>query len=565
MMSRLLLKGAALVVLATLGTALAAGDDKPDAVKLTKLSDMAPANGGIVSPDGKLSAVTVGGNGLMVLGGNNGKARRQVKLCDAATGKELAVIPGASAAVSFTPNSKVLCVEQTFEEPLAKAGIATPLMAMPQLWDVSNPEKPKQLFVVDGAGHESFSTDGKRLLVAGYPDQKSGNSGKVVTGLPSINKKGVARGGANPFGGGVGGGFISSSRTFEIWEVDSAKFIARYEPLKGKSGLSDPVFSADGSLVASVVTTKGSGSTISLYDVDKKKETRRVTPAWKHSQFPDDPSQEQLQFVPSHMSPGEGPSQLLAAAIDTKAAAELNLYDPATGKLVTTLHKEKQAADTMVQLTFCVSPNGKTLAAVVQRFKLGGVPLPIGGFGGMGGGALGPVPAQGGGGLVPVPGKGQGGGGGLVPVPGKAQGGGGFGGAGGGFGGAGGGFGGGGGLVPPGGLNGGAMFGGPGFGMPRPDSGEVIVFDLENRAKKYTLAVLAQSARFGSDSMLATVGFTDKATRLKLWDVATAKEIGGLDDCDLVHFAADGSTMLTRSADANGMAVQVWSVERAKK
>jgi len=545
-MSRLIAKLTALVVLATLGTALAAGDDKPDPITLAKLAEWAPASGGLVSPDGKLSVINVGGgNGLMVLGGGNGNGRvyRQVKLCETATGKELAVILGASA-MCFSADGRVLCVEQSFEEPLAKAGIVTPLMAMPQLWDVSNPEKPKQLFVVDGAAQESFSADGKRLLIAGWPDQKNGNAGKVITGLPSISKKGVARGGAMPFG--AGGGFISASRTFEVWEVASAKFISRYEPTKGKCSLTSPVFNEDGNLVASVVTIKGSGSTISLYDMDKKKEVRRVAPGWKHSQFPDDSSQEQLQFVPSHMSPGEGPSQLLAAAIDAKATAELNLYDPTTGKLVTTLHKEKQSADTMIQLQFCVSADGKTLAAVVQRFKLGGAPLPAGGFpfGGMGGGAL-PAPA-------PAKGQGKqqggfGGGGILVPQAGQNPA------AGppvGGFGGAVGGFG---------------VFGGPGFGMPRPDAGEVIVFDLEKRAKKYSLAVVAQSARFAADNTLAAIVFDGQTTKLKLWDVVSAKEVGGLDACDLVHFAADGATMLTRCGDANGMAVKVWKVERAKK
>jgi hypothetical protein len=543
-MSRFMVKLAALVALTTLGTALAA-DEQPAAVKLTKLSELAPASGGLVSPDGKLSAVNVGGNGFLLLGNGNGKQHRQVSLRETATGNELAVIPGA-AAVCFSADGKVLCVEQSFEEPLAKAGIAVPVMAMPQLWDVTRPDKPKQLFVVDGAAQESLSSDGKRLLMAGFPDQKSGNAGKVIAGLPSLPKKGVARGGANPFGGGVGGGLISVSRTFEVWEVASAKFITRYEPAKGKSSLMGPVFNDDGSLVACVVTTRGAGSSISLYDVDKKKEVRRIG-SWKHSQLPDDSGQEQLQFVPSHMSPGEGgPSQLLAAALDTKAAAELNLYDPPTGKLVTNLLKEKQTKDTMLQLQFCVSADGKTLAAVVQRFKLGGAPLPAGGFPGL-------VP-------IPLPAKGQGGG---VAAP-KGQGG---------------GFGGGGAQVPPaaapnpavappvGGFGGGGfgMFGGPGFGMPRPDSGEIIVFDLEKRAKKYALTVVAQSARFGSNSMLAAIVFDNQTTKLKLWDVATAKEIGGLDECDLAHVAADGATMLTRCAEANGMGVKLWTVERAKK
>lgn len=543
-------------------TAGAVGLALADDVKPAKVIDIAPAAGGLLSPDGKLVAVNVAEKYEKKQGNNiQGGQIHRVKLLDAATGKELAIIPGASVS-RFSADSKVLCVQQSFDEQFAKAGqpfsILT-VLPMPQLWDISNPAKPKQLFVIDSAMHEGFSPDGKKLVVSGGPEQKYGNSGKVLTGLPKVAAKGG--GGLPGFpggpgmggGGGIGFGAGFTPRFLEIWEVDSAKFVARYEPLpKGKSGVSFPTFSPDGKLVAGIVTVDGAKKAawkIGLYDVEKKKEARLIDIDGERldarSHFgPGTPGERPLQFVPSHQSPGEAPSHLLAAVVIHKDAVALNLYDPATGKLATTLHKEKTDAETGTTLDYAVAPDGKTLAVAVSRRTLRrAVPMnpPAGGFGLLGGGGN-----INGGGVLPPPQRKQAAPAPAAPQQAQVQGGGGFGGLPGGG-------------VPMQPFNG---FGGFRMNVQPPESGQVIIYDLETRTKKHTLNVLPGPVTYATGDLLAVVVWDDKAQKLKLVDVPSGKVVGSVDDCDFADFSADGGTMLTRSGDPNGPSLKIWSMVR---
>jgi len=554
-MSRLLTRFTALAVGITLGGALLAADEKAAPVQLARLTDVANGTGGAVSPDGKLLAVSLIEKYERRQANGVASARyHRVRLLDAATGKELAVIPGASAP-HFSSSGEVLCVQQTFDEQFIKAGSlfgALAILPMPQLWNVANPQKPRQLFVVDSAMTESIVPDGRLLLVAGGPEQKFGNAGKVVTGLPRTGNRpggapGAGAGGLGGIGGAGGLGFGNgiSLRFFELWDVASARFVARYEPLpRGKAGVANPVFSPDGKLVAAAVSTpQGKDMTwkIALYDVAAKKEARLIdlggSKVVQYGGLFEEPRPMPLQFVPSFRTSADESSHLLAALLDTADGVELNLYDPANGKRITTLHQEKRKADGSLNLEFCVAPDGKTLAVVVKHFVNvagGGRPNPgVPAGGGFAGGA-----------------GGAGFGGGGAGAFGNAGGGAGAFGIGGG---AGGGF---------GGVGGGAVGGGAGGGrwfLP-PAAGAVVLYDLEKRARTQTLNILPHTARFANERTLATLDFADKALNLTLWDAASAQEIGRLASCDQVHFARDGATVLTRVTEGGGASIKAWRV-----
>src|SRR5262249_11297542 len=150
----------------------------------------------------------------------------RVKLIEVAADKEMTAVTGAFGA-RFAGHGKTLMVQQRFDEQFFKTGQPFTMISflpLPQLWDISNPQKPRQLFVIDGAMQERFSPDGKLVAVAGGPEQKFGNSGKVITGLPRGNTKAVGNinvGGMGFFGG-MGLKFI------EIWDADSAKLVGRF-------------------------------------------------------------------------------------------------------------------------------------------------------------------------------------------------------------------------------------------------------------------------------------------------------------------------------------------------
>ena len=557
-MLRLMPKLAALTIIAALGGVLLAADEKVEPAKLIKLAEVANAGGGIVSPDGKLIAVTViekyekkNPNGMA-----SGSYHR-VRLLEAAGGKELAVIPGASA-LRFSNDGQTLCVLQSFDEQFIKSGNlfgAISILAMPQLWNIANPQKPKQLFVVDSAVTESFSADGKTLLVAGGPEQKFGNAGKVVTGLPKTGAKagGVGAAGGNGLAGGGGFAFGAgvSTRFCELWDVDSAKFISRYEPLpKAKAGASNPVFSPDAKMVAAVVTQQGKALSwkIGIYDVDAKKEARLIdlgdAKILQYGRMLEEQSPEPIQFVPSYRTSGDTSPYFVATLVTTADGVDLNFYDPADGKKVHTLHQEKNKADGRLRLEFCISPDNKTLAVMVQHHVNGapprlGNPNPGAGIGGgAGGGNLGFAGGAGGVGF---------GGGGAANL----GGGGGFGA----FGAAGGA-----GAIPgnaPGALLGRAYH--------IPASGAVYVYDLEKRVRLHTLNTVPHAVRFANNQTLATIDFGDKAMKLSLWDLATAKSIGRIDGCDQVHFSRDGGTMLTRTSTGIAAGVKSWTVEAKRK
>ncbi|MBY0522145.1 MAG: hypothetical protein K2R98_02030 [Gemmataceae bacterium] len=531
--------------------ASAADKEKAEPIKLVKAFEVDAAKFGVPSPDGKIVAVTVMEKFEKKAGNNQfGGVYHRTRILDAATGKELAVIPGGEVN-RFTNNGKSLAVSQTFQEQYLKSAnvnMAAPspllfMMPMPQMWDVSKPEKPKQLFVVDGALGERFSPDSKLVAVNGGPEGKFGNAGKVVTGLPKTGKAG-----AGPMGGLGGGGFGvggMSMQFVEIWEVDTAKFVARYQPLaKDKGGASYPVWSPDNKFLAVQLTTKDS-TKLSLYDVEKKKEARSINLEGNRVQagsiftFAPDPI-EPVQFLTlPKESIGDTGMTVLAVAVQGKAGSLLNLYDPATGKLIETLINEKVADKTLTQIDYCGSPNGMALATNVIKSVAGGfqglpapggVQPPVGGFGG---------PA--------VPGLG----GKAAPAPGGKP------------------------VAPPanpaeqpglGGIGGGNPFGGMGgFGIKSNAGTEVVLWDMQKRAKRLTIKVQAQHMVFVSDDVLATVGIDGDAQKLKLWDVASGQELANLDHCIGVRFSADGTTMVTRCGDLQAQKVQVWTLERAKK
>ena len=97
-----------LLLVAAWAFQFAAADDKREPIKLGKVTEIAAA-GGLLSPDGTIVAVNVlekyekkQGNAVL-----QGGSYHRVKLLDAATGKELAVIPGAQVS-RFTAGGKVL-------------------------------------------------------------------------------------------------------------------------------------------------------------------------------------------------------------------------------------------------------------------------------------------------------------------------------------------------------------------------------------------------------------------------------------------------------------------------
>jgi hypothetical protein len=556
-----LLAAVALVGLLAFTASGAADDAKPQPVKLTKIFDYGQGQAAVLSPDGKRLALShqervqkKTANAVM------GGTASRVKLLEIADGKETATITGAFGA-RFAGNGKTLVVQQRFDEQFFKAGQPFSMLSflsMPQLWDIGNPQKPRQLFVIDGAMQERFSPDSKLVAIAGGPEQKFGNSGKVIAGLPRGNSKAI--GNMNAGGMGLFGGM--SLKFIEVWDADSAKLVARFGPdAKSKGGASNPAFSPDGQIVAAS-TQRNDAEKIVLYDIAAKKEVRLIDLGKGHLQWHYIPavqltrlmeeSCDPLQFCRVNRASAEDEPYLLGAVVGTKESSALKLWKPSTGEVLATVVEAKNEAGMQTQIDFCFAADGKTLAASVLKIKTNAAGAAVPAVGG-GAGAVGGVPGAGAG-LGVLGGAGAGnnqfgnlggqfgllGGAGRPNPGGKAP-------------------------VPPppaGGRDAVAPIARPFGAGPEPVAGEVILWDMEKRTTKHTLKVIAPLIRFGGDGMLATVCVDDKAAKLKLWDVASGKEIGGLDDCHGVQFSADGSTMLTRSGEPATPVFKVWTVEK---
>jgi WD40 repeat protein len=549
---------AAVVLAGLMGLAAAADDAKPQPVKLTKIFDYGQGQAAVLSPDGKRLALShqeriqkKTANSVM------GGTASRVKLLEIADGKETAAITGAFGA-RFAGNGKTLMVQQRFDEQFFKAGQPFSMLSflsMPQLWDITNPQKPRQLFVIDGAMQERFSPHSKLVAIAGGPEQKFGNSGKVITGLPRGNSKAI--GNMNVGGMGLFGGM--SLKFIEVWDADSAKLVARFGPdAKSKGGASNPAFSPDGQIVAAS-TQRNDAEKIVLYDIAAKKEVRLIDLGKGHLQWHYIPavqltrlmqeSCDLLQFCGVNRASAEDEPYLLGAVVGTKESSALKLWKPSTGEVLATVVEAKNEDGMQTQIDFCFAADGKTLAASVLKVKTNAVPA-----GGAGAGAVGGVPGAGAG-LGVLGGAGAGnnqfgnlggqfgllGGAGKPNPGGKAP------------------------APPPVAVGRDAVAIARPFGAgPEPVAGEVILWDMEKRTTKHTLKVIAPLIRFGGDGMLATVCVDDNASKLKLWDVASGQEVGRLDDCHAVQFSTDGSTMLTRSGEPTAPVFKVWTVEKPK-
>jgi WD40 repeat protein len=526
-------------------------DAKLQPVKLTKIFDYGQGYAAVLSPDGKMLALTQQeqiqkrtANSSMT------STASRVKLLDIADGKETAAIIGATGySARFASNGRTLMVQQRFDEQFFKAGQPFALISflpMPQLWDIGNPQKPRQLFVIDGAMQERFSPDGKLVAVAGGPEQKFGNSGKVITGLPRGNTKAVGNmnvGGIGFFGG-MGLKFI------EVWDAASAKLVGRFGPdAKTKGGASNPAFSPDSQFVAAA-SYRNDAEKIVLYDIATKKEARLIDLGnarlqWHYLLAPQltrlqEESCDMLQFCRVNRASAEDEPYLLGAVVETKESAALRLWKPSTGEIFATVVEARKEEGTQTQIDFCFAADGKTLAASVLKIKTnvgGAMPVPVGGAGGGFRGAGLGVPGAGNnqfGNLGGQFGLLGGGGAGNKPNPGgRAP------------------------AAPPAGV--------PLAAGPQAVGGEVILWDVDKRATRHTLKIIAPLMRFAGEDMLATISVDDKAAKLKLWDVATGQEVGALEDCHAVQFSTDGSVMLTRSGEPTAPVFKVWTVAKAKK
>jgi hypothetical protein len=315
--------------------------------------------------------------------------------------------------------------------------------------------------------------------------------------------------------------------------------------------------------VVAASTQRNDAEKIVLYDIAAKKEVRLIDLGKGHLQWHYIPavqltrlmeeSCDLLQFCRVNRASAEDEPYLLGAVVGTKESSALKLWKPSTGEVLATVVEAKNEEGMQTQIDFCFAADGKTLAASVLKIKTnaGGAAVPAGGGGA---GAVGGVPGAGAGlGVLGMPGAGNNqfgnlggqfgllGGGGKPNPGGRAP------------------------AAPPAGVGQQPVLPARAFGPGlQPVAGEVILWDMEKRATKHTLKAIAPLIRFGGDGMLATVCVDDKASKLKLWDVASGHEIGGLDDCHAVQFSADGSTMLTRSGEPTAPVFKVWTVEKPK-
>jgi hypothetical protein len=91
---------------------------------------------------------------------------------------------------------------------------------------------------------------------------------------------------------------------------------------------------------------------------------------------------------------------------------------------------------------------------------------------------------------------------------------------------------------------------------------EVVLWDVDTKAKRQALEVAAFSAAFAGSRTVATI-FPDKDTvKLKLWDVFTGKELAVIDNCNHVEASRDGKTLLTTVQDGVDQELTVWKAER---
>ncbi|MGE3805177.1 MAG: hypothetical protein AB7K24_10935 [Gemmataceae bacterium] len=513
----------------------------------------------------------------------------KTSLLDAKTGEEVSEIRSA-LPVRFAPGGHTLLVNQDFSEAALRAGQRNnSAVRMTQLWELGEDKKPKQRYVIDSVAFEKFSPDGKLLACLGGPEQKFGNSGKVVPGLPRINRQGLGNG-------------SFSLRFIELWEVETARMVVRANCPKGYNFPSpywggttmnfiDLDFSPDAKLLIIPVENqpnvdprnrlairaalrKDRASKFLLFDIAEKKVARAI---------------ETKGVIRDYCIVGSKDTELakcyLVAALEDDDKAQVKMWSLETGELTATLVDEKFEKEQYVIMTVSPAPDGNTVAANVAVWEpANGPAAPAAPKGGgvnnfvpqNGGGAAGIGGAQGGGGFAGGA-VGFGGFGGAIGngnMPGAnffgqfgAAGGfgggfqGGFGGINGGVAGGFGGFGGGAGLVGGAGANGGAPAANPQPAGKWVKSG-VILWDVGTKASRHTLKLPAYETHFAGNRVVATLGAEKDEMKLKLWDIFTGKELANIGGCFHFEASRDGATLLTWLKDNNAGEITVWKAER---
>jgi WD40 repeat protein len=253
------------------------------------------------SPDGKTVA----------------SARNDIRLWDALTGQENAVLPGhlhGVTSLAFSPDGKVL--------------VSSGQDRVVRFWDLTTGTEHAALKRPPGAGYLALSPDGKTLALPGYDrtvrlwDVGQGKERAVLRGHR-------ARTGASSLVFSPDGKTLASTDDVEVilWEVSTAQQKAK---IRGGGFVT---FSPDGKTLAVVA-----GGRVVLRDTVTGKERISLTPADR-----------QVAFSPS--------GKTLALVTARGFQSEVTLYDVATGKLRATW----ETLDGGPRLV-AFSPDGKTLA-----------------------------------------------------------------------------------------------------------------------------------------------------------------------------------------------------------